>query len=183
MYASLIASTDLWPQETLTYLEMLAMVVSESSFSAYVYLGRPAGLYCGCGTCCRVQPCAMKLVLWRHWMHEIQVHPATSENQFHCTRLYQDMLQAYTISQTGISKEQPTCAAGHVPYQLGGWSTLLGFPAEAFLLWRFFRLSLVARPITRGRPIRLLTRTSPLSALRSFSWRRSCLLKEIKNGG
>ena len=35
-----------------------------------------------------VQPGAVKLVLWRHCMHEIQVHPVTSENQFHCTRLY-----------------------------------------------------------------------------------------------
>ena len=29
-----------------------------------------------------------EMVLWRHWMHEIQVHSVTSENQFHCTRLY-----------------------------------------------------------------------------------------------
>ena len=35
-----------------------------------------------------VQPGAVKLVLWRQWMHEIQVHPVTPENQFHCTRLY-----------------------------------------------------------------------------------------------
>ena len=30
----------------------------------------------------------MKLVLWRHWMHEVQVHSVMTENQFHCTRLY-----------------------------------------------------------------------------------------------
>ena len=37
-----------------------------------------------------IQPGAVKLVLLHHWMHEIQVHPVhvTSENQFHCTRLY-----------------------------------------------------------------------------------------------
>ena len=35
-----------------------------------------------------IQPCALKLVLWRHWMHVTQVHPVTSENQFYCTRLY-----------------------------------------------------------------------------------------------
>ena len=35
-----------------------------------------------------IQPGAVKLVLWHHLMHEIQVHPVTSENQFHCTRLY-----------------------------------------------------------------------------------------------
>ena len=35
-----------------------------------------------------VQPGAVKLVLWRHWMHLTQVRPVTSENQFHCTRLY-----------------------------------------------------------------------------------------------
>ena len=35
-----------------------------------------------------VQPGAVKLVLWHHWMLHTQVHPVTSENQFHCTRLY-----------------------------------------------------------------------------------------------
>ena len=35
-----------------------------------------------------IQPDAVKLVLWRHWMHLSYVHPVTSENQFHCTRLY-----------------------------------------------------------------------------------------------
>ena len=34
IYTGLIASTDLWPQEILTFLEMLALVVSESSFGA-----------------------------------------------------------------------------------------------------------------------------------------------------
>ena len=41
-----IASTDLWPQEMFTFLEMLAMVVSESSFGAYVCHRRPAGPHC-----------------------------------------------------------------------------------------------------------------------------------------
>ena len=31
---------------------------------------------------------AVKLVLWRHWMHGTQVHPVTAENQFHYTRLH-----------------------------------------------------------------------------------------------
>ena len=35
-----------------------------------------------------IQSGAMKLVLWRHWMHVTQVHPVTTEYQFHCTRLY-----------------------------------------------------------------------------------------------
>ena len=35
----------------------------------------------------RIQPGAVKLVPWRHWMHATQVHPVTAENQFHCTRL------------------------------------------------------------------------------------------------
>ena len=35
-----------------------------------------------------IQSGAVKLVLWRHWMHATQVHPVTAENQFHCTRLY-----------------------------------------------------------------------------------------------
>ena len=39
-------------------------------------------------TLCRVQPGAVKLVLWRLWMHLSYTHPVTSENQIHCTRLY-----------------------------------------------------------------------------------------------
>ena len=39
-----------------------------------------------------VQPGAVKLVLWRQWIHQpISLHQAvqvTAENQFHCTRLY-----------------------------------------------------------------------------------------------
>ena len=35
-----------------------------------------------------IQPGAVKMVLWRHWMHLNFMHPVTSENQFHCTRLY-----------------------------------------------------------------------------------------------
>ena len=31
---------------------------------------------------------AVKLVLWRQWMHVTQVHRMTSENQFYCTTLY-----------------------------------------------------------------------------------------------
>ena len=38
-----IASTDLWPQEMFTFLEMLALVESESSFGAYVCQRRPGG--------------------------------------------------------------------------------------------------------------------------------------------
>ena len=34
-----------------------------------------------------IQPGAVKLVLWRQWMHATQVHLVTAENQFHCTRL------------------------------------------------------------------------------------------------
>ena len=33
-------------------------------------------------------PGAVKLDLWRHWMHATQVHPVTAGNQFHCTRVY-----------------------------------------------------------------------------------------------
>ena len=35
-----------------------------------------------------IQPGAVKLVLWRHWMHLSYMHPVTSEDQFLCTRLY-----------------------------------------------------------------------------------------------
>ena len=37
-----------------------------------------------------IQPGAVKLVLWRRLMYLSYMHPVTSENQFHCTRLYQD---------------------------------------------------------------------------------------------
>ena len=45
IYTGLIASTDLLPQEMFTFSEMLALVVSESSFGAYVCHRRPAGLH------------------------------------------------------------------------------------------------------------------------------------------
>ena len=45
IYTGLIASTDLWPQEMFTFLEMLALVESESSFGAYVCHRRPVGLH------------------------------------------------------------------------------------------------------------------------------------------
>ena len=41
----LVPSTDLWPQEMVTFFEMLALVESESSFGAYVCQRRPAGLH------------------------------------------------------------------------------------------------------------------------------------------
>ena len=44
-----------------------------------------------------VQPGAVKLVLWRHGMHVIQVHPVTAEDQFHCTRLYIHYHQAQVV--------------------------------------------------------------------------------------
>ena len=45
IYTGLIASTDLWPQKMFTFLEMLALVESESNFGAYVCHRRPAGLH------------------------------------------------------------------------------------------------------------------------------------------
>ena len=45
IYKSLIESTDLWPQQMFTFLEMLAMIVSERSFGAFVCRRRPAGLH------------------------------------------------------------------------------------------------------------------------------------------
>ena len=35
-----------------------------------------------------IQSGAVKLVLWRHWMHLNFMHQVILENQFHCTRLY-----------------------------------------------------------------------------------------------
>ena len=53
---------------------------------------RPIGVY--------IQPGAMKLVLWRHWMHVTQVHSVMSEDQFHCTRLY--YAEVCVAQSTGI---------------------------------------------------------------------------------
>ena len=49
-----IASTDLWPQnlEMFAFLEMLAMVVSESSYGAFVYHRRSVGLHRHQRSCC-----------------------------------------------------------------------------------------------------------------------------------
>ena len=44
LYTGLIASIDLSPQEMFTFSEMLALVQSESSFGAFVFHRRPAGL-------------------------------------------------------------------------------------------------------------------------------------------
>ena len=41
-----------------------------------------------CICLCNVQPGAVKLVLCGHRMHLSCMHPVTSEDQFHCTRLY-----------------------------------------------------------------------------------------------
>ena len=47
-YTGLITSTDLWPSRDVYFLEMLALVMiimSESSFGAYICHRRPAGLH------------------------------------------------------------------------------------------------------------------------------------------
>ena len=46
-----------------------------------------------------IQLGAMKLVLWRHWMHATQVHLVTAENQFHCIKLYLKTKPAYPSSR------------------------------------------------------------------------------------
>ena len=63
-----------------------------------------AWLYaCHFRTC--IQPGAVKLVLWRHLTHEIQVHPVTPENQFHCTRLY---MHAYACAHVCMHMKKNT---------------------------------------------------------------------------
>ena len=54
---------------------------------ACLYAHLPVCKFSVCGLE-RVQPGAVKLVLWRHWMHAAQVHSVTSENHFHYTILY-----------------------------------------------------------------------------------------------
>ena len=53
-------------------------------------------------------PGAVKLVLWRHWMHvthEVH-HLVTSENQFHCTRLY--IFLAYFVKSIDLQENNNT---------------------------------------------------------------------------
>ena len=58
--------------------------------------------------CCPcVQLGAVKLVLWRHWMHLNVMLPVTSENQFHCTRLYDSLSGRSTRLIRAICR--PTC--------------------------------------------------------------------------
>ena len=65
-----------------------------------------------------VQPGAVKLVLWRHLMHEIQVHSVMPENQFHCTRLYVYDIKSFWKEETQrekvngdkcLERKQPLC--------------------------------------------------------------------------
>ena len=56
---SMVASTDLSPKEMFTFLEMLAMVVSESSFGACVCHRRPVGLHHHQRSCLREQTPSM----------------------------------------------------------------------------------------------------------------------------
>ena len=108
LYTLLIASIDLSPQEMFTFSEMLALVQSESSFSAFVFHRRPAGLQATSDlvACGAPWPTASGAIIWCAWQShrgtEIfpgvesalgacrvsQVHSMLSENQFHCTRPY-----------------------------------------------------------------------------------------------
>ena len=63
MYVSLIVSTDLWPKRYLLFLDMIAMVASESSFNDFICLRRPAGLLRG-ECCCQVCVITVTLRLW-----------------------------------------------------------------------------------------------------------------------
>ena len=71
-----------------TFLEMLAMVVSESSFGAFVYHRRPVRLHRHQRFCrhpvhkSTVQPGAVKYVLWRHWMHLNCMHQWRQRTNF-----------------------------------------------------------------------------------------------------
>ena len=47
-----------------------------------------------------IEPGAVKLVLWRHLMHLSFKHPVTSENQSHCTKLYNWMQEEQYFNHT-----------------------------------------------------------------------------------
>ena len=49
----------------------------------------------------------MKLVLWRHWMHRSYMHPVTSENQFHCTRLYTACIPVFNNVDANCNVSHP----------------------------------------------------------------------------
>ena len=76
-----------------------------------------------------IQPGAVKLVLCGHWMHLSYMHPVTSENQFHCTRLYKNTKTTHkktrnvwllhgTLCCTACISQQPGANQGMEPVQI-----------------------------------------------------------------
>ena len=62
-----------------------------------------------------IQPGAVKLVFWRHWMHLRYMHPVTSEDTIHCTRLYQVNTQSH--GYWACATELGNCIKGR-PYNV-----------------------------------------------------------------
>ena len=76
-----VEQSPLWPSFSWSLLSSISLYILEVSWApchkacwGFTYTNKQ-----------RNKPGAVKLVLWRSWMHEIQVHPVRSENQFHCT--------------------------------------------------------------------------------------------------
>ena len=103
LYTGLIASIDLWPQEMFTFSEMLALVQSESSFGAFVFHRRPAGLpatsdlvRCHAGSCKGAEQISIDIGLWVAvcFLAKISFHRPT------CKTTFARLTQSQAISQS-----------------------------------------------------------------------------------
>ena len=111
--------TWMWPQLTLTLTHTHTHTHTHTrthiSVNAYTLINIYTHMT-------HVQPGAVKLVLWRHWMHAAQVHPVTAENQFHCTRLYTRIHKHTHINtHTHSHTHRPVDQSCPVPWR--SWST------------------------------------------------------------
>ena len=67
-----------------------------------------------CALLC-LQSGAVKLVLWLHWMHLTYMFPLTSENQFHCTKLY---ISHYATISVNVMLSRAETSAVFFPYRV-----------------------------------------------------------------
>ena len=93
----------------------------------------------------KVQLGAVKLGLWHHCSCSCCMHPMTSENRFHCTRLYASQKFSifvewykYWKKVQGKGLEAP-CRENECPYQHPAWSPVsIGKPAPKIHQWTIY---------------------------------------------
>ena len=111
--------------------------------TSYDYRGIWSNWSWGCTFCTRrlaynlhvghVQPGAVKLVLWRHWMHLSYMHPVTPESQLHCTRLYAMYLaSAPVVLRWNIHTSLPIAKRYSLSLAFRSCPWCLSFPGEDY---------------------------------------------------